>query len=450
MSNTKKPRRRTWRRLGTLAGVLVLLGVVVTLNYLTEEDPRARRRVLQTTKSDRPDGIYSHYRPRDRTTGSLTAEQQAEIERLEAIGYASGTEAPPIVSGVTVYDKARTDPGLFLYTSGHGPEGILINMEGDVVHKWECPFERAFPETEITAAMTVNAHHWRHAHLLDDGAVLVIFEACGLFKVDKDSNLIWAQPGLFHHDLDVTEDGTIYALLRKAHLVPRIDEDFAILEDFICVLDPDGIEIQRHSVLELLERSGNEEVVDSLHGRGDILHTNTVKYLDGSLADRSPIFKKGNVLISCRENDTVAIVDLDAGRAVWAACGPWDAQHSPRLLPNGHVIVFDNLGLGDELKQSRILEMDPLNDEVVWTYGEGASEAFFSSTVGLCQPLANGNILVVESQNGTAFEVAPDKTVVWEYVSPFRAGDNNEYIASLLSMRKIDPDAVSGWLEPSD
>ena len=44
---------------------------------------------------------------------------------------------------------------------------------------------------------------------------------------------------------------------------------------------------------------------------------------------------------------------------------------------------------------------------------------FFSELCGTCQRLPNGNTLITESTRGRAFEVTPDKEIVWEFVSPF-------------------------------
>ena len=52
---------------------------------------------------------------------------------------------------------------------------------------------------------------------------------------------------------------------------------------------------------------------------------------------------------------------------------------------------------------------------ITWVYGEAPEEAFFSPTMGGCQPLPGGNLLVTDSQAGRAFEVARDKRIVWEF-----------------------------------
>jgi hypothetical protein len=47
---------------------------------------------------------------------------------------------------------------------------------------------------------------------------------------------------------------------------------------------------------------------------------------------------------------------------------------------------------------------------------------------------------------GRAFEVTPEKEIIWEYYSPHRAGLNNELIATLHEVFRVNKDYVDGWL----
>ena len=177
---------------------------------------------------------------------------------------------------------------------------------------------------------------------------------------------------------------------------------------------------------------------------GDIFHTNTVELLDGHFAERSPIFKAGNVLISVRELNVIAIVDLEAEAVVWALSGMWCRQHHPTMLNNGNMLLFDNLGHGG---RSKVIEFDPLTQEVVWSYGTTPSEDFFSKTCGTCERLPNGNTLITESDNGRAFEVTPDNEIVWEFINTHRAGSKQELIATLNELIRIPPSFPLDWVQ---
>jgi hypothetical protein len=379
--------------------------------------------------SDRPDGYWRMVKKRKGPTES----QQEAIDKLTSIGYLAGTRKGLALGGVSQYDTELAFDGLNLYCSGHGPEAILMDMEGRVLHTWTKAFDEAFPDSPPPNEDSLSTSHWwRRVHLYPNGDLLAIFDGLGLIKIDKNSELIWAVRNGSHHDIDVRENGEIYVLTRTAHMIPDIDERRPILEDFVTVLGPDGVEIRRYSVLDALRHSDFSTLLEHSPGYGDILHTNTLEILDGRHRDRSPLFKKGNVLISMPKVDAVAILDLEAKRVVWALTGLFHFQHDPKFLDNGNLLVFDN-----GYERSRVLEVDPLTQEVVWAYTGEPEESFYSEFCGASSRLPNGNTLITESEGGRAFEVTRDGRIVWEFRTPHQAGDNGEYIASLMELSRL-------------
>src|SRR5439155_12536962 len=143
--------------------------------------------------------------------------------------------------------------------------------------------------------------------------------------------------------------------------------------------------------------------------RGDILHTNSVQVLDSRLADKFPQFKPGQVLISLRNLNAIAVLDLDEEKVVWAARGIWRGQHDAQFLDNGRILIFDNNG---SEKTSRVLEYDPQQQSYPWVYESDPPS--ICSERGMCQRLPNGNTLMVDSIHGIITEVThEDKEVVW-------------------------------------
>jgi hypothetical protein len=189
-----------------------------------------------------------------RVDPNLSGEQRERIAQLEAIGYLSGSVEASTLAGVTLHDSERAFQGLNFYTSGHAPEAVLMDMDGGVLHRWRHDFLDIWPDYP-KGWLHTGAGFWRRAHLYENGDILAIFEGMGIIKLDKDSNLLWASPVTAHHDLHVTRGGDIYVLTRQAHVAPRVDPQKPILEDFISILDAEGKEKRRISVLESLERS---------------------------------------------------------------------------------------------------------------------------------------------------------------------------------------------------
>ena len=345
------------------------------------------------------------------------------MKRLRSLGYAGGTQPVPRRDGVTVHDPQAGTEGVNLLCDGHAAWAGLIDMSGRELHSWSFAFEKAFPDSDIEAPGT---GYYRRVALGEDGSLLAIFEGLGLIKIDRDSRLLWRYSGRAHHDLEVQEDGRIFVLTREAEVLRRIHKKKPVLHDFVAVLDPDGRELDRVSILEALESSPYASLIEISAKQGDLFHTNTVEVLDGRFSDRLQSLRRGNVLLSLREVNAVVILDMERRKVVWAMAGLFKAQHQPTLLDNGHLLVFDNRGLG---RRSRVLEVDPLTRDIAWVYD---APDFYSQTCGSNQRLPNGHTLITESDGGRAFEVTPEGRIVWEYVSPHRFGHQDRKIATVL------------------
>lgn len=454
-ADTLNGNRTPWRtspRQGIVLVAVLCLGVVIgRASFWDTNLSRLSSRIkhgLGLTEASPP----GHWNLAQTTAhaGHLSAQQKRELDRLRSLGYASGTVPAADRFGVTACDPQLVAKGLRYYTSGHTPAAYLMNQSGQVLHRWQMSYQdcieasgdrgsRFAPDkADVTSC-------WRRARLLDHGDLLAIYEGHGLIKLDRDSRLLWSYPGGCHHDLDVAADGSIYVLTREAHLVPRLHPDQPVLLDFVTKLDADGRELDRLDLLKAFEDSPYAGCLAGAKPSGDIFHTNTLELLDGSQAHRSPVFAAGNLLISVRELNTIAIVDPRSRQVVWALSGLWVAQHQPTLLANGNLLVFDNQGHGG---RSKVIEFDPFTQQIVWEYCDGAGSSLYSKTCGSCQRLEGGNTLITESDNGRAIEVDRDGRIVWEFVNTRRTGPDNELIAAIMEMVCLPADTDFAWLAP--
>lgn len=399
-----------------------------------------------SAQDDSLPGRWGELRPRP-AAKRLSEKQRKEIERLRALGYVSGSRETR-GSGVTLHDAAAEGEGYNLYCSGHGPEALLIDMRGRVIHRWRYPFDAVWPDRPEADGAS-GTEWWRRVHLFENGDLLAIFAGFGLIRIDAGSRLIWAKPIAAHHDLDVAPCGDIYVLTREAHMIPRIDDEEPISEDFITVLDADGNEKRRFSVLEALERSEFAGIWrESAKKRGDIFHTNSIEILRGRAADRAGAFREGNLLVSSRVLDMIAVVDPETERVVWAHTGTYKSQHDPKILQNGDLMLFDNLGPGEE--KSRVIEYALPAMTKVWEYEGDRKRPFYSRTCGTAERLPGGNTLITESDNGRAFEVTPEGAVAWEFYNPHRAGDEGRFIACIAEMIRLPADYPLAWARSGD
>lgn len=379
---------------------------------------------------------FTRYEDRDK---DLSPRQQAEFERLRSLGYLRARNVARD-AGVTLHDEESAYPGLNLSTEGHAPEASLMDMSGNVLHKWHLPLSEAFPEHPGRVPSIWK--FWRRVHLLEDGALLAIFEGHSLIKLDRDSRLTWGYAQGVHHDLEVQSDGAIYCLARNIEIVPSFNPEMPIAHDFVVILDRHGREQRRISILEAIRRSPYANLLSRAKRYGDILHTNTLEVLDGSLGQRIPAFQAGNVMLSIPMLNAVVVLDPESEQIVWALTDLWVFQHQPTIVGGGNLLIFDNLG---DRSRSRVLEIDPATQQIMWSWSN-ANGPLASRTNGSVQRLPNGNTLITESNQGRVIEVTRDHRIVWEYYSEHRAGEANELIAQVFEMIRLPADFPVDWL----
>jgi hypothetical protein len=332
---------------------------------------------------------------------------------------------------------------------GRDSRAVLVNMRGQTIHQWHVPFSELWSDPPHLKGPVDDASvYFNDGHIYPNGDLLALIEGpitrnnssngYGLVKMDRDSRVLWKYAEKCHHDLDVGEDGIIYVLTNEVlKTVPRGLEFIPTpcMIDCVDVLSPEGKRLKRISLLEafqdtpyapllcMLERprrfgdrspplpvGAESSPLKDDERRRDVLHTNAVKVLSRALAPKFPLFKAGQLLVSPRHLDALAVIDSDSGKVVWAARGPWRAQHDPTFLANGHLLLFDNLG---SPRGSRVLEYDPGTHAFPWSYPGENGQPFFSKIRGMCQRLPNRNTLIVNSDGGEVFEVTQGLELVW-------------------------------------
>jgi hypothetical protein len=323
-------------------------------------------------------------------------------------------------------------------------QAFLVNMRGEVIHRWAIPFSKVWSSPpHIRGPVKDELVSFFYCHPYPNGDLLVVFHGLeqrangyGLAKLDKDSNVIWKVPRNIHHDVDVGEDGTIYAIAHEVvqKMPPGLEGvPTPALVDELIMLSPDGELLRKPiPILEAFRDSpyapllgalgaGNERelptevnrrrffdgVPDNIH---EPLHMNCVRVLPRRLAKKFPRFQEGHVLFSLRSLDTVAMLDPEKKVVVWAAQGPWRAQHDPHFLDNGHLLIFDNVG---SARGSRVLEYDPNTQAFPWSYPQANNYPILTRERGMSQRLPNGNTLIVSSEQGKILEVTPSRETVW-------------------------------------
>lgn len=345
------------------------------------------------------------WKPIERAKPAAGFSPKTRAVDLRSLPYIAGyvTEHPE-QKGILVDDESAAFPGYSTYYSAHSRTVEMIDMKGRVVWTWRLPY----PPLHGT-------------HVYPNGDLLAVCSETGITLVDKDSKEIWFRYGRFHHGFAIDVNGNIHAIFTRPRRDPDLHPTNDILADGVMTIDPHGKVLGEFSIADSILRSNvrflMKSVADRTFKQGDqfedldLFHTNSVQVLDGSLASRSAIFARGNLLVSIRDLNLLVILDGTTHDVVWA-WGPNNLvlQHDATLLPTGRILVFDN-----GVDHSQVLEVDPLADRITWRY---ARKGFFSSIRGSCQRLPNGNTLVTESNAGIASEVTPSGKIVWQFANP--------------------------------
>ncbi|MCT7373690.1 arylsulfotransferase family protein [Chelativorans salis] len=361
--------------------------------------------------------------------------------------------------GVTVKREQLMQAGPTVYMSGSEPTVYLIDADGNVLHSWTKQFSEiwsADPDAGWMPEPQPDSHVYiRRAHVFPNGDVVAIYEGAGdtpygygVVKLDRNSEVIWSYPGRAHHQFDIGPDGRIYVLTHEfveddvggfAHL------DKPRLEDFLVVLSPDGEELKKIRLFTALADSEFRQTLYTISswGLGDPTHTNTVEYISDEAAANFPFGEAGQIMLSFRGINTIAVLDTETEQIKWAAIGPWLGQHDPDVLPNGNILLFDNFGNFNRPNGiSRVIEFDPKTMEIVWQYA-GTPQSPLASTIRSDQQrLANGNTLITESDGGRIVEVTPDGEIAWEFVNPVRGGPDGDRIPIMAWTERLDPDSL--------
>jgi hypothetical protein len=366
--------------------------------------------------------------------GQETDDRARRLEILRSVPYTSVTEdkVNPDGSGVIIHKPDKAYRGYNICCSRVSPEVLLIDMAGEVVHRWTYP--------------QIGEGIWDHVLMLDNGDIVVIVKFEYLLKLDWHSNLVWMKEIEAHHDIALGSDSTLYVIKREVKpyrgLVVRFPS--------IVHLTYDGDEIGTWSTYDNLEAIGQtfdrrsflDTVLDSMLSDGswpeisdsiaslpeagtapsgetrfDYFHLNTITVLpETPLGKRDSRFKAGNLLICFRNVNQIAVLERDGWDPVWVwGEGVLDWPHHPTMLPDGRILMFDN---GFRRKFSKLLEIDPVDGSVEWEYVGTPRRSFFTSNKGSSQRLPNGTTLVCQGNRGRVFEVTRDGEIVWEWLNP--------------------------------
>ena len=320
------------------------------------------------------------------------------------------------VHGLTHFEPGRAFAGYTLFAPMYGKSVWLIDMDGQIVHRWE-----------------MENIPGNHGKLLANGNLMYAgkpipsplpdFGGNGgqIIEVDWDGNILWEYLDPYHsHCFTQLDSGNI--IIAQWRPVP--DEIAATVEGGQPGTEREGVmwgeaiqEIDRETKQVVWEWLSYEhldvgqDIIGPLHPRDRWTNINAIH-----------VMPDGNLLVSFRCINTIGIIERASGEITWRwGPGQIAGQHNPTLLENGNILLFDNGAhrVYTTIDFSRVIEVNPKTGEIEWEYKENPIVDLNSFICSGAQRLPNGNTLVCECTKGRLFEITHEGDLVWEYHVPF-------------------------------
>ena len=308
--------------------------------------------------------------------------------------------------------------------------------DGKILHKWVPDidslnniFNAAQKEIE-TPKLIQSKTQLLHPYLLPDGSL--IFSAGGIFRIDKNSHIVWANPSWSHHSIEQDSEGDVWFCGLNSS--PVNTERFQIKDESIKKISiQDGKVLFEKSVFEILMENGygranffNSPFLDTLSTNLDYIHLNDVQ----PVLEDSRYWKKGDVFLSLRHQNLVLLYRPSSNKMLWYQKGPWLKQHDVDIIDSTRIGVFGNDVIDAKLRTSQRL-VDGHNNQYIYDFSNGEltkpyDEFFKSSSIGtvtqgLSTRLNNGLLFVEETKEGRLL-VGDEKSEIWSYTE--RIDDN--------------------------
>ncbi len=315
-------------------------------------------------------------------------------------------------------DASSASAGLTLFTPMMGDGTVyLIDLSGKIVHQWRMPYPPG-----MYGYLTATGTLFYNGKIPNDTFLgRAPFKGGVALEANWNGRVLWEvhEPN-HHHDGRLLKNGNVL-LLCAAELPdsiagkiqggrPGTEVNGKIWADYLVELTKEGKKVWEWRTWEHMD-PGEYPIPLVQNQRAEWTHGNGIAELPD-----------GNVLVSFRNISTLVKIDRKSGEVAWElGAPPLSGQHAPVPLPNSNILIFDNgpTRLDRTFPFSRVIEINPATNEIVWEYQDANAQAFYSDRISNAQRLPNGNTLINEGMFGRFFEVTPAGEVVWEYVNPY-------------------------------
>ncbi|MCB0310286.1 MAG: aryl-sulfate sulfotransferase, partial [Bdellovibrionales bacterium] len=295
------------------------------------------------------------------------------------------------IGDLKVYKADKAFKAFTLYPVEGTAQVLLLNMQGEPVHKWDVDADRArlLPNCNILVIhgtkWGIKKKQWRKLRNF-------------VTEYDWNGDVAWQYeaPDVAHHDVHRLQNGntiflhrTVLAPFSLPQITDALRKSVPLRSDTMLEVDQNGDAIWQWHAHENLDVNSCGKRSCSKHKRKttgerfeDWTHINTVSVLPENhwYREGHEEFKPGNIISIPRNHSRVMIIDRDTKKIVWHYDGDYKGGlgggHEPHMIAEGlpgagNLLIFDN-GPGTHTNQSFALEINPVTKKVVWVYDAGS------------------------------------------------------------------------------
>lgn len=335
----------------------------------------------------------------------------------------------------------------------------VIDRQGRVLHSWEVDTEALFAGLENVSGRTAIHNFYPIGIALHaDGGLSVTYHArntfpyeIGIARIDRNGRVLWKHFDASHHWIDTDAAGRTYApsmrrIEGRRHFgTTAADVRCGIVQfdEGIRVYAPDGRLEREFWAIDELERAGYPGLLYALRDDCDPIHANSVQVASAQVAANLPGIAPGDLLVSFREPNVIAVMDATSGHIKRLVAGRTAAQHSPKFLPDGTVLAFDNLGGDRRQGGTRVAHVNLVTGATTTVFPRKDQklarpvESHDGGTIDI-SPDGKRMMVAIKKQGRTLeVEIATGR-ILWEMDKGFDIGP-------FLKARGIDAPTTRGW-----
>ena len=362
----------------------------------------------------------------------------------DAIQYLRGLEKNPLLFSRSEKEKATwirrfpapEDPGYLLYSGLYRNESAwsvkLIRLaDGKVLTSWEPDWK--YVDSKITKKkfdQPVDLSNMRAIDplLLDDSDIIFVTGTATVRMPACSRQPRWVLNETMHHSTDLDLDGSSFwspsVDLSGFESNQRLHS--AVRDDAIARVSLDGKLLDRWS----FARISNDNELDFLLFNGndagdfnaDPIHMNQIRV---ARID-SKFWKKGDLLVSLRNPNTVLLYRPATKKVIWRQTGPWLHQHSADFMNDHQISVFNNNVVLQSPPDDAFLTRQSGNEVMVYDFETNQVTQPFKSVLDAAHPrsigegrariLPDGGLFFEETENGRILRFSRDR-LLWSFVN---------------------------------